>query len=135
MAQNNPAKDIRATLVTDGVTTPIYISSEPANPDVVITIYNYQGDAPNPKFLLDFPQLQVRSRANDYETAYNNLLEVYDLLIGRPAFTVSTTRYTGILANTNIFEIGRDDNERRILAANFRLFVEPASDGQYRQVI
>ena len=133
MTQYNPARDIRETLINDGVTTPIYIGSEPMSPDVVITLYNYQGEAPSPKYLLDIPYLQVRSRANDYETAYNNILEVFNLIVGRSAFNINTTRYTGILANTNIFELGQDDNERRILAANLRLFVEPTSTTQHRK--
>lgn len=135
MAQNNPAKDIKTVLVSDGVTTPIYIGSEPASPDEVITLYNLAGDAPSPKFLLDFPGLQVRSRANAYTTAYDNLLEVFNLLLGRAAFTESTTRYTGIIALTNIFEIGTDSNDRRILACNFKLYVEPASVSQHRQSV
>lgn len=134
MAQNNPAKDIRDTLVNDdGVTTPIYIGSEPASPDDVITIYNTGGDAPSPKHLLDYPTLQVRSRANTYVDAYDNLLEVFDFLLGRSAFTKNTTVYTGIVATTSIFEVGSDDNERRILAANFKLFVEPAYSSQNRK--
>lgn len=137
MPQNNPAKDIRATLVDDdGVTTDIFIASEPSSPDECITLYNTAGgEAPSPKFLLDFPGLQVRSRANSYETAYANLLEVFDLLVGRAAFIKNTTRYTGIIALTNIFEIGQDENERRILAVNLKLFVEPANASQHRSAI
>lgn len=133
MAQNNIGKDIREVLIADGVTTPIYIASEPSTPDAVITLYNTGGEAPNPKWLLDFTGLQARSRANDYETAYDNLQDVFDLLLGRPAFTQNTTRYTGILASSGIMDIGRDDNERRILVCNFRLIVEPALSTQHRK--
>ena len=136
MAQNNPAKDIRDKLIADGVTTPLFISSEPKTPNAVITLYNTsEYEPPSPRFLLDFSTLQIRSRANNYETAYNNLLEIFNLLVGSPPFTQNTTIYTGIIAMTNIFEIGRDDNDRRILAFNLRMFVEPASDGQHRRSI
>lgn len=136
MAQNNPAIDIRAILVDDdSVTTPIYVGKEPASPDECITIYNTGGDQPNPKFLLDMATIQVRSRANSYATAYNNLLEVFELLQGRAAVTKNTTRYTGIMASTSILEIGQDDNERYIHVCNFKLFVEPASNSQHRQTI
>ena len=133
MAQNNAAKDIREKLIADGVITPIYYSSEPNTPDAVITLYNTGGEAPSPKFLMDSPSLQARSRANDYETAYNNLQEVFDLLLGRPAFTINTTLYVGIWASTGITEIGRDDNERRLLVCNFRLITQPALVSQHRK--
>lgn len=136
MAQNNPATDIRATLISDGVTTPIYIGSEPTTPDECITLYNTAGgENPSPKFLLDFPGLQIRARANDYVTAYTNILECFDLLLGRPAFTKNTTRYTGIIALTGIFDMGTDENDRRLLACNLKLYVEPASVSQHRQTI
>ena len=135
MAQNNPALDIRETLIADGVTTSISIGMEPPTPHDVITIYNTSGEAPSPKFLLDFPGLQVRSRSTDYITGYNNLLEVFNLLIGRPAFTLNTTRYTGILAMTNIFELGEDKSARRLFACNFKLFTEAESGTQHRKPI
>jgi hypothetical protein len=137
MTQNNPAKDIRDTLVNDdGVTTAIYIGSEPSTPDECVTLYNTSGDEPpSPKYLLDHPGLQVRSRANSYETAYTNILQVFDLLVGRAAFTKNTTRYTGIIALTNIFDLGQDENRRRILVCNLKMFVEPAAGSQNRKSI
>lgn len=136
MTQNNPAFDIRDLLINvDSVSTPIYVGQEPASPDTCLTIYNTSFDAPSPKFLLDNAGLQIRSRSASYNTAYSNLLAVFDLLVGRSAFTRNTTRYTGVLAATNIFELGKDSNERTLLAVNLRMFVEPASGSQHRQSI
>lgn len=133
MAQNDPATDIKAVLIADGVSTPIVVSSEPKKPNAVITLYNTPGDPPDPKFLIDYPGLQIRSRATTYTEAYDNILEVYDLLLGRGPFTQSTTRYTGIIADTGIAEIGWDKSNRRILVCNLKLFVEPLFVAQNRK--
>ena len=132
MTQTSPAIDLRDLLISDGVTTPIHIGSEPSAPDECITLYNYDGEAPSPKFLLDFPRLQVRARANSYTTAYSNILEVFDLLAGRASFTQNTTRYTGILPASNISDLGKDASGRFILVVSLKMFVEPAKVSQNR---
>ena len=135
MAQSNAALDIKTTLVADGVYIPIFVGSEPPKPDDVITLYNTVGATPNPKFLLDEPTIQLRIRSGSYNTAYTNLLGVFNLLHGRPAFTVTGTRYVGLIATSNIFEIGKDEKDRTLLAFNMRLIVEPALGTQHRQSI
>lgn len=134
MTQLSPAKDIKDLLVNDdGVITPIFISSQPTTPDTVITLYNVSGDPPNAKFLLDFPHLDIRSRSASYETAYANLLQVVNLLLGRSPFVKNTTRYTGIWAKTSIFDLGWDESNRRLLGCNFRLAIEPLFVSQNRK--
>lgn len=134
MAENNPAFDIRDTLINDdSVTTPIYIGQLPVDIDECIVIYNTAGEIPSPKFLLNYPGLQVRSRANTYATAYVNIQEIFELLLGRPSFIKNTTRYTGIWAKTGVFELERDTNERVSLAFNLMLITEPALGTQYRK--
>jgi len=135
MSQNNPASDIRTQLIADGVTTPIFTGGEPKSPNEVITIYNTSEEPPSPKFLLDFPGLQVRCRSTSYDAAYAILLGVFDILVGRPPFVVSTTRYTGVMATTNILEIGRDENDRRILVFNLKLITEAQKGTQHRKAL
>ena len=137
MAQLPPSYDIRDILVTvDSVSTPIYIDREPVSPDECITIYNSGSwQASNPKYLVNYPSIQIRSRANTATLAYNNLLEVFDHILGRAALTRNTTRYVGFYSETDIFELGRDDNNRALYAANFNLVTEPASVSQHRSSI
>lgn len=137
MAQNSPAEDIRSLLVnTDGITTPIYINFEsPSSTEDNITLYDLPGEEPNPKFLLDFPRIQARSKASNFVNAYDNLLEVFDKLLGRSAVTINTTRYTGIWAVTNILQLGKNDTDRYLVAVTFRLAVEPAEVSQNRKAL
>ena len=132
MTQNNPAFDVREKLISDGVVTPIFISKEPADPFDCITLHNLSSSAPNPKYLLDNPGLQVRSRATSYYQAYHNAQEVFNYLLGCPSFTQNTTLYTGIWATTGILDIGSDENDRFIVVFTLRLTVEPLKVTQYR---
>jgi hypothetical protein len=128
MATNAPSLDVKAMLVASGVTTAIYVSKEPTFTGTpILTIYDTGGEAPSPKFILDFPSIQIRSKAKTYVVAYANLLQCVDLLNGRTPETKNTTRYTGILATTGIMQIGVDENENPILVVNFKLFTENAS--------
>jgi hypothetical protein len=133
MTQLSPANDIKDLLVADGVTTTMFVSSQPTTPDTVITLYNVAGDPPSAKFLLDSPHLDIRSRSDSSETAYANLLEVFNLLLGRASFVKNTTRYTGIWAKTSIFDLGWDENNLKLLGCNFRLAVEPLFVAQNRK--
>ena len=137
MARLSTAKDIVDLLLdVDSISTTIVASNEPESPDTVVTIYNTSSsDAPNPKYLIDKPSIQIRSRSKSYATAYSNLQEIFDALLGRGSFTSNTTVYTGIWANTGIFDMGQDDNSRHILAVNMRLTAEPVYDSQHRSAI
>jgi hypothetical protein len=79
--------------------------------------------------------VQIRSRATTQTTAYNNLLEAFNILVGKSSFVKNTTRYTGILSQTNMFSLGLDEKNRYMWAVNLRLYVEPAADGQNRTAL
>jgi hypothetical protein len=134
MTQYNPSKDLRDYLIANGVTTDIFINQEPTDPIDCITIYDTSEQSnPNPKFLIDYPSLQIRSRSSLYETAYANLLEIFDLLHGVDGFTENTTNYISIIASTNIFSLGNDDNDNNILVCNFNIISEPQYTSQNRK--
>lgn len=127
MTTNPPSVDVKKILVDGGVLTPIYVGEEPVNPDEVVTIYDTGGDNPNPKWVIDFPDIQIRSRANDYSTSYSNLLIIRDKILGMDKSTVNTTDYVGIFATSDILSLERDSHDRYICVCNFRINREIAS--------
>lgn len=134
MTQTSTAKDIRDYLIAQGVTTDIFINLEPSTPINCITIYTTGSwNEPNPKFLIDYPTIQIRSRATTDETCFNNLLEVFDILHGVTSFTQNTTKYTGIQASTSITNLEIDKNDNRIKFVNFNLITEPEYNIQNRK--
>jgi len=145
-----PSADIKDLLVTAGVGTfalgtstdwSINISQEPPFPTVphtAITIYDTGGFAPNARFLLEEPTVQVRIRGNpnDYQAAYLKAQAVKDALLGRPGSTLNGNKYVGIWQDSDIISLGNDDNDRPILVANFKIVREPpASTSSHRQVL
>ena len=134
MTQNNASYDLRDYLINDaGVSLNIFVSKEPDTPIECVTLYNYSDSDPDPKFRIDYPSIQVRSRATTYETAYNNALTIFNKLVGIGQFTKNTTKYTGIFAKTSIFDIGIIENDNFVCGFNLRLIVEPTDGGQHRQ--
>lgn len=115
----------------------IYISKEPDTPDTTITLYPYGSPVePNPKFLIDYLNVQARIRGDvqGYAAAQTKAQAVKDALLGLTAQTVNTSKYIGVWMNTDIFLLRYDDNDRPILVINFRVIREPAS-GTYRGAI
>ncbi len=111
---NSPAIDIARVLDNAGVAEEaiagssgwsVFVSKEPTAPDNVVTVYDTGGFDPNPKFLLDYPTVQVRVRANkgDYIGAYTKIIEARDALLGFPPETIGGTDYIGIwsVGNSN----------------------------------
>lgn len=132
MTQNSLGFDIRAYLISQGVTEAIFIGKEPVTPDLCVTLYQGSFNSPNPKFLLNEPSLQVRVRSNSYETGYQLIQDIYNTLLGALPFTLNTTRYSGILGISDILDIGRDENERFLFVWNARFYVEPLKTTQNR---
>ena len=132
MSQNSPSNDLSEVLADEGVTTDIFVNFMPDTPNNCLVLYDTSYNPSNPKYLLDEPGVQIRSRATTQTTAYNNLLEAFNILVGKPAFVKNTTRYTGILSQTNVFNLGLDEKDRYKWAVNLRLYVEPAAAGQNR---
>ena len=135
---NLPSVDVAAILENAGVGTQgsgtgwrIFIGNEPdedqANniPDTIITIYDTPGDAPNPKFLLDYPRFQVRVRAHDYLAGATKLEECKSALAGLPSQTISGTIYEGIWPVTDTGFIRKDEKGRSIFTSTWRMIREP----------
>lgn len=109
----------------------LWIGKQPDSPDRSITIYDTPGLAPNPRWLLDYPSVQIRVRGNpnDYETAANKIQEVKDLILGIPSYTTSGgDRINHINGIGEIDFRGWDDQKRPSFTANYRLIIEPATN-------
>ncbi len=129
---NSAAFDIQQQLIDQGVLVPIFVNSEPTKPNEVITIYDTAGDPPNPKWLLDTPEIQIRSRSKDQAIAYSNLRDIRDRLLGISQFAEGSSFYIGIWAKDDIGYIGQDESNRSLLTINLRLVRQPDT-GEHRE--
>lgn len=110
----------------------IHVSKMPATPDRAIAIFDSGGaETANPQWLLDYRtiQVQVRGGPGDYEAAYNMAANVKDALLGLPAQTVGGDRWDGVTMIGDITFMARDENDRPMLSVNFRIIIEPATNG------
>lgn len=104
----------------------------PKTPDDVIMISDTGGLDPNPKWLLDFPtiQIMVRGAVNGYLATVREAKAVKDLILGIDAFTTSEgDRWVSATMNGDLGFIGRDENARPLFTMNFALIIEPQASG------
>lgn len=112
----------------------IFVHMEPTRPDTSITIYDTGSfDPPNPKFLLDHPTIQIRTRAgtHDYPACYQKQLDVRAALLGFPSQQVDDVWVVGIWQVTDVIHLGESEG-RPILVSNWRAIIEPPEDSGYR---
>ncbi len=133
---SSPSEGIRDLLVAAGVGTfnapsgwSIHISRMPAKPDTCIVIYDSGGKPSNPKWLLDFPTIQVRVRGdeNGYLAAQAKCKAVVDALLGLPSQDINGDRWVMITQLSAPTFLGYEDNKRPQFSINFQLTIEPAS--------
>lgn len=133
---SNPAELLKDVLETAGVGVfaatsgwSIAVDQEPPEPDTVITLYNTGGVNPNPKWLIDFPSVQVRIRGavNGYLVSRAKAQQVKDTLLGLPSQVVAGERINSITGIGDIVNAGRDDNNRPLCTVNFATIIEPSS--------
>lgn len=133
---SNMAVGAKDLLVTAGVGSfaastgwGIYISKEPTSPNTTITIFNTAGRPPNPKWLLDYPGLNIRIRGDKggYSNAEDKAKEVKDVLLGLDSQDINGDRWVSVTMPGDIAFIGYDENERPMFSLNFRLIIEPAA--------
>lgn len=138
---NNPTVGTKNLLVAAGVGTygatsgwGIFLGKLPTAPDTAIAITSSSGSPSNPKYLIDYPSVQVlvRGAKNGYEAAYDKALAVQNALLGLPSQTVNGDLWVQVNQIGSIAEMGFDDNNRPLVSVNFALIVEPAS-GTYRE--
>lgn len=136
---SNPSEGVKDLLVAGSVGAfgpgsgwRIFIAKEPTSPDTVVTVYDTGGLTPNPKWLLDFPSVQVRVRGakGEYAAARVKAVEAKDVLLGIAAQTINGDGWRGINLVGDLVHIGFDQGERPMFTMNFALIIEPAASGQ-----
>ena len=100
-----------------------------SEPDKQIITVDGPGQTPDPKWLLDYPVVQVLVRGDEagYQEAVGKTRNCFDVLQGIDAQTVNGDRWDGIMAFGNPSYIGSDENQRPMFSANFRIIIEPAA--------
>lgn len=139
-----PSIGVKDLLVTAGVgvfapttgTWQIYISKMPDKQDRVITLYDSGGLAPWPRSLLDFPNVSVNVRGQDYADAYDKMKAIKDALLGLPPQIINGDSWSAVTQVGEMAFAGYDEKDRPLFSATFRLFIEPADTaGNYRDAI
>lgn len=112
----------------------IHVSREPTEPDDAITLYDTGGSEP-PAINLNLRDhaLQVRVRSVDYVEGMAKQNAIFDLLAQPDAVidgdplerNIGAHRYIGVWLTSEITAIGRDDNDRFLITANYELHRQP----------
>ena len=107
----------------------IFLGRFPTSPDAALLCVGVGGSAPNPKWLLNFPSIQVmvRGAVSGYDTSRAKAQEVMDTLLGLPSQDVGGDRWDSVVAISDIAFLGFDETVRPIWSLNFKLIIEPAS--------
>jgi hypothetical protein len=108
--------------------TNLFLGTLPATPDACLAIKEYPGVPADFVFseagiAIDHPRLQVLARGaqDDYATARALLETAYQALGATAAQSISGTRYLAFRPLTGPFDLGRDGNNRPILAFNLQI--------------
>ncbi len=107
----------------------ISVAREAVRPDDTITIYDTGGfDVVEEGIGLRAPTIQVRVRGRNYAAMYDKHMEIYDLLVVPLERTIGDHHYVGIWSQGDVADIGRDDNDRFLLTANYRINRQPLGE-------
>lgn len=114
---------------------PIFIGNEPDGedaPEECITLYDVPGNAPNPKWSLDYPRFMIRVRALHYQAGFAKLQEAKDVLLGLPSQFINGTRYNGVYIVVDNHFLKNDAKGRSIFINTWRCITEPVPAGNRR---
>jgi hypothetical protein len=139
-----PSEDARSLLIAEAVVsaTPtadwaVFIGKMPERaPDRSVVIVDTGGLTPNPKWLIDYPaiQIRVRGKSNGYSEARNKAVRIKDELLGITSLDINGNRWVSIRMTGDIVMLGYDQSERPQFALNFDLIIQPqASADTHRQ--
>jgi hypothetical protein len=122
---NSAAFDIKAQLVLLGVIASGFVGEEPATPNDVVTVYDTGGGEPFAGIELYEPSIQVRVRNTSYAAAYALQQEIRKALIVPTDFEINNTHYIGVWNMGDIISLGKDQNNRAVFTANYRIERQP----------
>lgn len=104
----------------------ISVATEASSPDTTITVYDTGGEGPDTDELdIERQSIQVRVRSGKqsgaYQAAYDKQHAIRAALINLSGVVMDGSRYLGIVMMSEILTIGRDDNDRFLMTANYRV--------------
>lgn len=107
------------------------VGKSTGEPDQTITMYDTGGQAPNPRWAVDFPTIQamVRGKPNDYSATWQRARAVRDALLGIDSVTIGSDRWVSVTCPGDVGFVGYDDSQRPMLSVNFRIILEPSITG------
>ena len=127
---NSPARDLVDYLDADsslGLTlgTDLFALDRPDSPDLVVSLHDTGGGTPDGStdYRLDrtFVQITVRGERGDLHTAWQLAYDVRDSLRAIARETINGTVYIGLPVFGDVAYIGRDQKDRPLYSANFRV--------------
>ena len=124
-------KDIVDLLHTNSLGTfgtDLYIGKEPAEVQSCVTIYQYGGHDPDPKFRLNYPSIQIRVKGdvNGYSVAEQKMQSIVNVLLGMAKQTINSNVYVGVWQIADTMFLKYDENEHPIFVSNWRIAVQPS---------
>ena len=106
----------------------IAVGHEPSSPTNTITVYDSPlGDDYFADEALATPFVQVRVRAEDYLQGYTKQEQIRDVFSEVVQQVLDDHYYIGVWNVGDILHIGRDDNNRFLFTANYRLERQPTA--------
>lgn len=107
---------------------PIYISKLPAEGDQCIAIFDTGGLDPDPKWLLDYPDITVMVRAKGFVDCNTKIRNICSKLHGLFSQVVNGDKWVSLVQQGGIANAGHDEKDRQLMTVSFRLIIEPATD-------
>lgn len=108
----------------------IFVGKQATTPTASVTVKNAPGPDANPKYLLDYPAIQIMIRGNkgNYTEAYAKAQLVKDRLLGIPSQDVNGVRWVLVNLIGDINDLGEDSNNSPLFSVNFQFIIEPPSN-------
>lgn len=125
--------DVATYLAANGVgsvsgSVNIFAGQLPATPDNAVGIIGNSGEAPNPYVpQLLYPRFQITIRNTDYDTGWQKLRAIRDLLHGKFGLQFTNFHALSIYADAEGGALGEDTNGRHVFSINFRAEVRDGS--------
>ena len=124
---NSAAVDIRAKLIELLLVAgnACFVGEEQAAPNDCVTVYDTGGGDPFADIELYEPSVQIRVRNLKYADGYALQQEIRKALIVPTSFEINGTHYIGVWNVGDIMSLGKDQNNRSVLTANYRIERQP----------
>ena len=114
----------------------ISIGNFPTTPDTAVGVMLGPSLPANPKYLLDYPSVQILVRAdtNGYAEGLDKITLAKDILLGIASQTVKGVRWVQVNMIGDINQLGRDDKARPMFSANFQFIIEPPTNADTNRI-